>query len=143
MQNKYKGCTLILAVLLLMTLLPGCSANRTNSSTTNQQAVTSTTPTQDTAATAIPNHTTTPTGQDSVTTSPSSNAITEERAKEIALEHAGFTADQVEQLRVEYEVDDRVPQYDVEFYVDQWEYEYEIHAESGDIISFDKDNKHD
>ena len=145
MHNKYKGCTLVLAVLLLMTLLPGCSANRQTSNAGNNQTVTTTTPDQGMPPTAIPNATTTttPATNDTAAVTPDANALTKEQAQEIALKHAGFTADQVERLRTEYEIDDRVPQYDVEFYVDQWEYEYEIHAESGDIISFDKDNKND
>lgn len=145
MHNKYKGCTLVLAVLLLMTLLPGCSANRQTSNAGNNQTVTTTTPDQGMPPTAIPNATTTttPATNDTADVTPDASALTKEQAQEIALKHAGFTADQVERLRTEYEIDDRVPQYDVEFYVDQWEYEYEIHAESGDIISFDKDNKND
>lgn len=145
MHNKYKGCTLVLAVLLLMTLLPGCSANRQTSNAGNNQTVTTTTPDQGMPPTAIPNATTTttPATNDTAAVTPDASALTKEQAQEIALKHAGFTADQVERLRTEYEIDDRVPQYDVEFYVDQWEYEYEIHAKSGDIISFDKDNKND
>ena len=145
MHNKYKGCTLVLAVLLLMTLLPGCSANRQTSNAGNNQTVTRTTPDQGMTPTAIPNATTTttPATNDTADVTPDASALTKEQAQEIALKHAGFTADQVERLRTEYEIDDRVPQYDVEFYVDQWEYEYEIHAKSGDIISFDKDNKND
>ena len=145
MHNKYKGCTLVLAVLLLMTLLPGCSANRQTSNAGNNQTVTTTTPDQGMTPTAIPNATTTttPATNDTAAVTPDASALTKEQAQEIALKHAGFTADQVERLRTEYEIDDRVPQYDVEFYVDQWEYEYEIHAKSGDIISFDKDNKND
>lgn len=69
--------------------------------------------------------------------------ITREDAQKIALDHLGFTADQVERLRTEYEIDDGIPQYDVEFFSGDWEYEFEIHAETGKILSFDKDHKYD
>ena len=66
--------------------------------------------------------------------------LTAEEAQAIALQHAGFTDDQVQFLRTEYEIDDRVPQYDIQFYEGRWEYEYEIHAETGAVLSFEKDD---
>ena len=66
--------------------------------------------------------------------------ISEEKAQEIALKHAGLKADQVTGIRVKYDVDDGVPEYEVEFRYDGWEYEYEIHAETGDIRSYDRDD---
>ena len=69
--------------------------------------------------------------------------LTREQAQKIALEHVGFTADQVTRLRTEYEVDDGIPQFDVEFHQGDWEYEFEIHGETGKIISYDKDHKYD
>ena len=66
--------------------------------------------------------------------------ISEEEAQRIALEHAGLKADQVKGLRAHYDVDDGVPEYEVEFRYDGWEYEYEIHAETGDIRSYDRDD---
>jgi len=69
--------------------------------------------------------------------------VTKEEAEKIALDYAGFTADQVSRLRTEYEIDDGIPQFDVQFYEGDWEYEFEIHAENGKILSFDKDHKYD
>lgn len=66
--------------------------------------------------------------------------ISPEKAQEIALAQAGFTADQVTRLQVEFEYDNRIPQYDVSFREDRWEYEYEIHAETGEILSWEKDD---
>ncbi len=66
--------------------------------------------------------------------------ITKEEAETIALKHAGFTADSVVRLHTEYEIDDGVPEYDVQFDIDGWEYDYTIHAKNGAIISYDKDN---
>ena len=69
--------------------------------------------------------------------------LTEEQALQIALDYVGFTADQVSRVRTEFEVDDGIPQYDVEFLQGDWEYEFEIHGKNGKIISYDKDHKYD
>ena len=74
------------------------------------------------------------------TQAPAANRLTPEEAQEIALNQAGFTADQVTHLRVEFDLDDRVPSYDVSFREGYWEYEYEIHAETGEILSWEKDD---
>lgn len=67
-------------------------------------------------------------------------AISLDEAQNIALEHAGFTADQVTALHAEYEIEHGVPQYDVEFRHGTWEYDYEIHADTGEIMSYSKDD---
>lgn len=68
-----------------------------------------------------------------------SKKISAAEAKSIALAHAGLTEAQVKGLRAEYDRDDGRPEYDVEFRVDHMEYEYEIHAETGKILSWDKE----
>lgn len=77
------------------------------------------------------------------TTAPSNHAspvLTLEEAQSIALNHAGFAADQVTALHTEYEIEHGVPQYEVEFHYDGWEYDYEIHADTGEILSYRKDD---
>lgn len=69
--------------------------------------------------------------------------LTQEEALQVALDDLGFTKDQVTHIRTEYEMDDGVPRYDVEFHQGDWEYEFEIHAENGNILSFDKDHRYD
>lgn len=71
---------------------------------------------------------------------PASPALTLEEAQSIALKHAGLTADQVTALRTEYETEHGIPQYDVEFHHGIWEYDYESHADTGEILSFRKDD---
>ena len=56
-----------------------------------------------------------------------------------ALEHAGYTEDEIKYLRIEYDIDDKVPEYEIEFTFDKLEYEYIVHAKTGEILSFDKD----
>lgn len=75
--------------------------------------------------------------------SESAQRLTEEQVQKIALDYLGYTADQVTRLRSSFEIDDGFPQYDVEFYAGDWEYEFEIHAEDGRILSYDKDHKYD
>ena len=67
------------------------------------------------------------------------NRLTSEQARDIALRHAGLTANDVKGLRVEFDYDDGRPEYDVDFRSGGYEYEYEIHAETGDIITWDKE----
>lgn len=65
--------------------------------------------------------------------------LTPEEAQKIALKHAGLTADQVTALHTQYEIEHGTPIYDVEFHHREWEYDYEIHADNGEILSFSKD----
>ena len=67
--------------------------------------------------------------------------ITKEEAIAIALADAGFTEAQVTRLRAEFDWDDHVPEYEVEFSQGDFEYDYEIHAETGAIRAKDKDWK--
>ena len=70
---------------------------------------------------------------------PAPPVVDAEAAEAVALTHAGLTAEEVQHIRTEAEPRDRIPHYDVEFYHDGWEYEYEIHAETGEIMSHEKD----
>ncbi len=71
---------------------------------------------------------------------PDTGFIDEEAAKTVALQHAGLAESEVSFLRVHRDYDDGRNVYDVEFYTaDYTEYDYEIDAASGDILSFDSD----
>ncbi len=65
--------------------------------------------------------------------------LTEAEAKAAALKHAGVKEKDATALRVKYEVDDGVPQYDVDFRHGDYEYSYDIHAKTGKVLSYDKD----
>lgn len=65
--------------------------------------------------------------------------IGEAKAKEIALNHAGKTASSVTFVRAILDYDDGRPEYDVEFWSGNTEYDYEIDAYSGAILSYDAD----
>jgi len=68
-----------------------------------------------------------------------SAAVTEEEAKEIALSHAGLQAEDVTFIKSGLELDDGKQKYEVEFYSGNTEYDYDIDAASGEILSFDSD----
>ena len=67
--------------------------------------------------------------------------VTGEDAQNIALQHAGLEKDQVRDLHIEYEVELGVPQFEVEFHYDGWEYNYWISAESGEILSQSRESE--
>lgn len=75
-------------------------------------------------------------------TNPSASAetnITVERAKEIALDHAGLKSKDVTFVRAKADWDDGRKVYEVEFYTDGKEYDYEIDANTGKILDVDYD----
>ena len=62
-----------------------------------------------------------------------------ERAKEIALKDAGLSASQVSFVRAGLDWDNGRMEYEVEFWKDNVEYDYEIDAATGKIVSYDYD----
>lgn len=68
-----------------------------------------------------------------------SNSITEARAKEIALSHAGVTADSIAGYQWKLDFDDGISVYELEFTAGGYEYDYEINAASGDVIKYEKE----
>lgn len=65
-----------------------------------------------------------------------SERITEEAAKQLALEHAGVSGSDAKYLKVEFDYDDGRAEYEVEWYVGQMEYSCDIDAHTGEILSF-------
>ncbi|MEE0776684.1 MAG: PepSY domain-containing protein [Bacillota bacterium] len=62
-----------------------------------------------------------------------------DKALEIALKHAGVNEDDVVKQKVHLSKDDGIAEYEVEFYVGNEEYDYDIDAATGEIRSFDSD----
>ncbi|HOR13843.1 MAG TPA: PepSY domain-containing protein [Clostridia bacterium] len=65
------------------------------------------------------------------------NDIGADAAKKIALEHAGFSKDEVTRLSAKLDYDDGKWGYDVKYYVGRIEYSYEIDAVSGKVLSYE------
>lgn len=62
--------------------------------------------------------------------------IGESKAKEIALENAGVTESDISRYQSSKDRDDGKTLYEIQFASGDTEYEYEINAENGDIISY-------
>lgn len=69
----------------------------------------------------------------------SSTDIGAEKAKSIALNHAGISASQTSEMKVEQDWDDGVLEYEVEFKAGGVEYEYTIHGGTGQILKYESD----
>ena len=65
--------------------------------------------------------------------------ISADEAKEIALAHASVAASEAAYIKVDTDYDDGRLIYEVEFVVKSIEYEYEIDADSGNILDFDRE----
>ncbi|MCD7893666.1 MAG: PepSY domain-containing protein [Erysipelotrichaceae bacterium] len=66
-----------------------------------------------------------------------STKITKDEALQKALSHAGISKSNVSDLDIEYDKDDNI--YEVSFEYKNYEYEYEINANDGSIINYEKD----
>lgn len=120
---------LFFTIILTCVALSGCS--RKNSQGTPDTTPNTSTPSSATDTTA--QNTTQHTGE-------SRNTISEEEAKQIALSHAGLTADQVVFVKCNLDTDSGRTNYDVEFYTnDEKTYDYDIDAYTGEVLDFDYD----
>ena len=76
----------------------------------------------------------------SQTSTSNKEIITESEAKKIALEHAGVSSKKATFVKSKLDWDDGRRVYEVEFYADDYtEYDYEIDASTGKILSYDYD----
>ena len=96
----------------------------------NEHAVRETKPAATAAPTAAPT---------AAATEAARSFIGVDRAKSIALGHAGVSASSVSFSKAKLDDDDGRGVYEIEFYVGNTEYDYEIDAYSGGIIEYDKD----
>ena len=74
-----------------------------------------------------------------IPSSSSSSNIGAEKAKQIALQHAGLSASDVNFVKVEFDYDDGRAEYEIEFHHNFREYEYTIDAASGTILEAERD----
>ena len=66
--------------------------------------------------------------------------ITRDEAKSIALKHANLDEKNITGLDIDLDRDDGVLKYEIDFHSGGLEYDYDINAETGEIISSSKDN---
>ena len=143
---KFRFPAALLLAALSIALLSGCAV-RAAAPTPTQPVLTvteaPTVPLAPVPETAPP---TTPSAPEQAPSLPASAPtdparISREEAMDIALKDAGFTRDQVTRLKAEFDYDDERPEYEVEFRQGGYEYDYEIHAETGAILHRDKDRE--
>ena len=70
---------------------------------------------------------------------PTQNTISSDEAKQIALQHANLLDNQVTFIKVSQDYDDGIHIYEVEFYYNNREYNYDINAINGTILSYEQD----
>lgn len=66
------------------------------------------------------------------------SSITLEEAVTIALNHASLEISEVQFQKQNQEYDDGIQVYEIEFYSGEYEYEYDIRIDTGEIISYHK-----
>lgn len=66
--------------------------------------------------------------------------ITPAEAQNIALTHAGVSAQDASRLELEFDSEDGVMVYEVEFYAGTTEYDYDIDARTGSVVKFSHEN---
>ncbi len=121
-----------LFAILLALFLSACADGFSSPTTTTPSSTTVTTTT------------TTATGtQDTTTAHPHSTTvvrtISPEQAKSIALQHANLTDATVHRVDAERDRERCVLVYEVEFEHRGYEYSYDIHAETGEILWYEKE----
>jgi len=138
-----KNLSIALAVVSALSLsLAGCASDSTapQSTTTSTQAV-SPQPATQAAAPQSPDQAAAKESNAAVSavTSPASEAgsISESKALEIARTHAGVKPEDILYSDVKLEADNGIQTYDVNFFTQGKEYDYDILAATGEISSYD------
>ncbi len=137
--------TIPILLFALLFVFAGCGKTNTNTDTgnlTNQEAAAPTNPSQENVSQEIIPE------SENTQTSENQNAeevsyITAAEAEAAALKHAGVTADEVKDLRSEFDYDNGVAEYDVDFYYDGYEYDYDVNAVTGEITWHEKEPEKD
>lgn len=117
-----------LALTLALGLMTGCTAAAMNSSSAAAAS--------DVAPAGSPSSTV---SAGIAGSAGSDEYIAQADAENIALTDAGLTADSVSGMYGRLDYDDGRAVYDIEFWTDTAEYDYEIDAVSGEILSMDQD----
>lgn len=120
-------------VVVIGAFMTGCG--QTGTTTTQTQDITTNTTANTSANTkdiVVDNREKT-----SSTNASNNGEITEEKAKQIALEHAGVKESDVTAIQIKQDYDDGSKQYEIEFYTADKKYEYDIKADDGTVLKVD------
>ena len=139
MKKRMLVASTILAVAILM---GGCGQNegaKTQQESTGQMMEAEAPKTQkestskdDASESAVAKENTTTVKEEN-----STSKLTEEEAKSIAFQDAGVEEANVTGIRIHREYDDGREKYEIDFYVDNREYDYDIDSKTGEILSRD------
>jgi len=155
---KYRIFTLILAMVLIVSLFCGCAAAA--------PAAESVPPQQEAPAIDIPRVADSdrkineeslriftidpnapieniPDESIPLAAAPSDGSLTKRDAESIAVQYAGFDMNQISFLYTKLDDDDGISHYEVNFRVGTDEYEIDVHAETGEILEFSRENIND
>ncbi|MCI8598105.1 MAG: hypothetical protein HFJ10_06645 [Lachnospiraceae bacterium] len=72
-----------------------------------------------------------------------SSYIGENAAKDIAVSHAGIASHDLHDYKCSLDEEDQVMVYDIDFYCDGYEYDFEINAYTGAVIKYEKEEDYD
>ena len=139
MKNKSKsilGISLVITCIFIATSVLTACNNQTQKGTDSQLAQGTDSP-QPTITDASATDSKAPVSKDSG--SSAKTTISEGEAKRIALEHAGVKEADTKRFRIELDYDDGRYVYEIEFDSNSLEYDYDINAETGEIIEFSKE----
>ena len=144
-----KKLSLAAIIVTVSISLAGCTnsetasnGNKTNTESTTQNSTESNVQNSSESSTENNNVNT---SQDNNTNNAQNNIVNNtgnislDKAKEIALSHAGLSADQVTFVQANMDFDDGIQKYDIKFYCNGQEYDYEINSSNGQIVQFDYD----
>ena len=121
---KKQFAAVFLLAALTMTILAGCQSVNADTHT-NEDPISQVQPAAEAVKTA------------KTATQPS--WISAPHAENIALNHAGLTADEVEMVRTELDKDEHIPHYEIEFRAGHYEFDYEIDATTGDVLHYEQE----
>ena len=123
-----KFLSLLTVLALLLTVLAGCQSSQSaqpSDPVSQQPPATESSAAEPAVADPAPT--------EPAVTEPATK-ITRNEALKIALEDAGLTQDQIHDLDIDLEKENGVLYFDVDFEVENKDYDYEIDAESGQIL---------
>ncbi|MBQ8533164.1 MAG: PepSY domain-containing protein [Clostridia bacterium] len=126
----------VLSVLSMLFIFAGCGSKTANDVGSNiQSTVDSAEDKVESGMNDMQN------GNDNNSANTNTNQITKDEAKAIAFKHANVNEADVYDLDVDLEKDNGTSKYDISFETKSAEYDYDIHAETGEILSSSKDDK--
>lgn len=135
MMRKTLAISLVLMIIGLMSVfaMTGCSSDPESAAAAEDTAVTEEMASEEPLIDA----------SEALGDNQNEDVISEDKAKTIALEDAGFSESDVEYLNVVLDRDDGRTEYEIDFQKGELEYEYALDAVTGDILESETDSIYD